>query len=535
VVGDIDGRFSEVFPKISNLHAKNQFSFAIILGNLFAHPDHDAKYTETIANLLSGQIKVPLPTYFSLGKHPLPEAVIEKLEKDAGEVCENLYFLGKKTTLTTSEGVKIVALGGQLDTSITGSSDKYTPFHSQDDAKALRGANSADLLITTDWPTDVRRGSKVECKDTTALEDPSISELCTILKPKYHFSPSVNAFYEREPFFFDKTEDTGLRPITRFLSLAGFGNAQKAKWLYAFSITPNEPPPMALPAGATASPFKPVRSQKRPREESGQHYSRFEAPSGRGAKGRRRDAAPPPGPGECFFCLSYEQLEKHLITSIGNDSYLTIAKGPLPTSSTSPTISFPSHILIIPLTHAPTLASIEEASSRQSTFDEMTRYRKALEAMLATRKLGAVTWEVSRSWGVHTHWQVVPLPGSMAGKLVEAAFRVEAENERYPVKFERRAVGDDENDFFRVWITSAPKEEVEAEDGSSEDAEISMAMPLGREFRFDLQFGRRVMAKLLGLEDRFDWKECGQSQEEEVKDATAFKKAFKNFDFSLEE
>jgi hypothetical protein len=43
------------------------------------------------------------------------------------------------------------------------------------------------------------------------------------------------------------------------------------------------------------------------------------------------------------------------------------------------------------------------------------------------------------------------------------------------------------------------------------------------------------MAKLFGLEGRFDWHACSQEEEEEKADAEAFKAGFKEFDFSLEE
>ena len=71
--------------------------------------------------------------------------------------------------------------------------------------------------------------------------------------------------------------------------------------------------------------------------------------------------------------------------------------------------------------------------------------------------------------------------------------------------------------------------------GEVSGREKSLVLPLSANFRFDLQFGRRVMAKLLRLEDRINWKDCLQSEAEEVTDADAFKKAFKEYDFSLEE
>jgi len=78
--------------------------------------------------------------------------------------------------------------------------------------------------------------------------------------------------------------------------------------------------------------------------------------------------------------------------------------------------------------------------------------------------------------------------------------------------------------FFRVWIISS--------DGAEE---VAMTMKLKERVRFDLQFGRKVVAKVLGLEDRVNWKDCVQEVEDEAADAEAFKKAFEKFDFSLEE
>ena len=38
-----------------------------------------------------------------------------------------------------------------------------------------------------------------------------------------------------------------------------------------------------------------------------------------------------------------------------------------------------------------------------------------------------------------------------------------------------------------------------------------------------------MLAKLLGLETRIDWKACAQSEQEEKADAAAFKKVFAKF------
>jgi hypothetical protein len=366
-----------------------------------------------------------------------------------------------------------------------------------------------------------------------------IADLCAALKPRYHFSSS-DIFFEREPFFHSPTTDApDVRPVTRFISLAAHGNSSKQKSLYAFSLSVPDPT-APLPLGTTASPFVSRPNAKKRSTLDPERYSRYGNHDNNGyrnkrGKGRWGERQPPPGPGECFFCLSNPNLATHLISSIGDDAYLTIAKGPLTTSTTYAQVGvdFPAHALIIPLTHSPTLALItEEDNAKEKTFVEMTRFKKALQEMIAERsnnQLGAVTYEISKANGVHTHWQFIPMAEEMISKgLVEAAFRVEAENLSYPA-FQVRdpGIGQDDGDFFRVWIWTP------ASEGDSVGKTKCLTMPFDDSLRFSLQFGRIVLAKLLQLEKRIQWRDCAQSEEEEKKDIEAFKAAFKGFDFTL--
>lgn len=290
---------------------------------------------------------------------------------------------------------------------------------------------------------------------------------------------------------------------------------------------------MAIPAGTTASPFQFTAKKRKEQSKEPAAYSRYGNAEQHGRRNKRAKA-PPPTPRECFFCLSNPNIASHLITSIGNNAYLTTAKGPLSTTETFPALKFPGHVLIIPLEHSPTLAAIQDAESRKDTLAEMHRYRNALQQMVAERsssaavadKLGAVTWEISRAGGIHTHWQFLPVPYDLIKRgLVEAAFKVEAENENYPA-FKASSSNEaltDEGDFFQATVWG---EGVQAK---------TMVLQIDSSFRFDLQFGRRVLAKLLGLEGRMHWQDCGQSETEETVDAEAFKTAFKDYDFSLEE
>ncbi|KAJ8130130.1 hypothetical protein O1611_g3499 [Lasiodiplodia mahajangana] len=535
VLGSPEGKLEEAFAKLATLHKKQNFSFAIVTGNLFA-ADQD---NEILHRLLNGTIHVPLSTYFTVGTTPLPQIIVERIEKDE-EICENLHFLGKRSTTKTSDGIRIVTLGGALDASIVGgqSKEQYLPFHTAGDAKALRGANTADILLTTPWPAAVTAHSSVtlspENKDAL-LASEEIAELCAALKPRYHFSASPAAFfYEREPFLHPPTDhESDAKAITRFISLAPFGNTSKAKALYALGITPGESI-TSVPTGCTPSPFLSATRKRVARDDDGQ-FNRFGNGHDQhgGGRHKRRRRSPPPGPDRCFFCLSNVEVDTHMICCIGTEAYVTTAKGPLPSQDhfASSGLSFPCHQLIIPLSHEPTFQAM--GADAENVFKDMTRFKESMQAMVASKSkhsLGAVTWEISRQKGIHIHWQFMPVPFHLIRKgLVEAAFKVEAENQKFP-SFQEANLGSATNetsDFFRVWIWS--------DDGDTSIQSKELVMRIDDSFRFDLQFGRRVMAKLLGLETRLSWRDVVQSTAEEVEDVDKFKTTFKPWDFSLEE
>jgi len=353
-----------------------------------------------------------------------------------------------------------------------------------------------------------------------------LADLASHLKPRYYFSSSPAVFYEREPYFNPPSETSpDAVDITRFLSLAAFGNTTKQKWIYAFSMDPATAAPVSLPPGTQPSPLS-FQNKKRAALPD-QNSFRFSSSNGGGdsySRPRKRQRGPPPSQSECFFCLSNPNLATHLIVSIGTEAYLTTAKGPLSTATTYPSLAFPGHILIIPMAHAPTLSLIPDSESRSNTTKEMHQYRTAMQEMLTSKskeELGAVTYDISRASGFHSHWQFIPVPTDLISKgLVEAAFKVEAENNKYAAFEEGEP--DESSDYIRIWIWDPTTKK-----------DKSLWLPLDSSFR-DLQYPRRVLAKLLGLESRVAWQNCGQTHEDEVADAEAFKAAFKPFDFTEE-
>ena len=542
-IGPVEGKLSGVFTKLAKLNEKNKFDFAIIIGDLFADPDSATSTdNEQIGSLLRGDIVVPVATYFTVGAHTLPSSILELVESSTREVCPNLIFLGRKALVKTFEGLRIVALGGTyLETKEHEARKAGSPHYDSNEAFSLKGVNSADILVTSEWPKGICENSKGDILERNENSSQQcIASLSTALKPRYHFSFSRNKFYEREPFIQNNADSlsTGYA-VTRFISLPAFENSVKEKWIYAFSIEIQPKVLSEIPLGTTQSPFQEGKKRSCPSLEN----FRFSANGGESRQHRKYRKHSPQGTRPCFFCLSNPDIATYLVTSIGNESYLTIAKGPLTTPETYEDLRFCAHILIIPMAHTPKLSQIPKADLRKETIREMTSYRKALQHMteqLSNSRLGAVTWEISRATGVHVHWQFLPISADLIKRgLVDAAFIIEAENLKYPaLKRENEASSEEEGeDSFRVTIWCPRKpigEDSKTDQGTSNQSskEYSLILPLEDNFRFDLQFGRKVLAKLLGLESRLRWQDCSESVEKETADAEAFKKAFQPFDFT---
>jgi Protein similar to CwfJ C-terminus 1/Protein similar to CwfJ C-terminus 2 len=181
-----------------------------------------------------------------------------------------------------------------------------------------------------------------------------------------------------------------------------------------------------------------------------------------------------------------------MIVSIGTEVYLALAKGPLTTAESSG-LPFPGHIIIITIAHTPISSSTEAA--------EMDDYQSRLTKFFSEKGCHAVTWEIRHNEGVHAHRQVVAVPQS---KLLEDAF-IEGFSEKKMV-LEKREPGESE-EYCRVVLPS----------GSF----VATLPP-----RFDLQLPRRILAKVLDVEERMDWRSCIQDEEEEKADGLTFRNTF---------
>ncbi|OJA10208.1 hypothetical protein AZE42_05129 [Rhizopogon vesiculosus] len=240
-----------------------------------------------------------------------------------------------------------------------------------------------------------------------------------------------------------------------------------------------------------------------------------------GGRGRGRKEIKEIRPDECWFCLSNPNLAKHLIVSIGTECYVTLPKGQvIPTQSAAgednshiSTVPGGGHVLIVPISHHPTYSTIP-ADIAPPILNETEKYKSSLRALYAAHNARAVFFEVGRlsTKGGHAHVQAVPVPTSLAGK-VEQAFRSQGIDFDGTLE-DCQGAG---RSYFRVDLP----------DGKTLVHLIEEHAPFG------VQFGRQVLADMLGIPDRVDWKACMLPQEEDKADVEAFKAAFASFDPSL--
>lgn len=187
--------------------------------------------------------------------------------------------------LVTSEGVRIVVLGGRLrsgegagvgegegeeggeaqegqggkeggEGQTGGKDDTTSPWYTPAEASSLKGANSADILLTYEWPEGLTRYSQIPIVPEGVLgterlpgQSRHVRELARRLRPRYHFVAGAGeVFWEREPYRNEvvrgkereRERERGVGAqgprATRVIALADWGNGVKVKVRVAFMV-----------------------------------------------------------------------------------------------------------------------------------------------------------------------------------------------------------------------------------------------------------------------------------------------------------
>ena len=123
----------------------------------------------------------------------------------------------------------------------------------------------------------------------------------------------------------------------------------------------------------------------------------------------------------CWFCLANPKLEKHLIASIGNEIYATLAKGPVVSSADKLGVPGGGHVILVPVTHYPTFDKVP-VETRVEVVAEIEKYKKALRELFDEHGQDMLVFELSRqTFYGHAHIQVVPIPKDRSSTIEEVA------------------------------------------------------------------------------------------------------------------
>lgn len=550
ISGDVDGNIKSFFGKVQGVLTKSgPFDILFCVGSFFSNT---AACREEWAQYIEGKDQVPLATYI-LG----PTSSEQAHFYDGGELCPNLTCLGQRGLFAGSSGLQVAYLSGGEYSSDQSKTSALSGKFGDDDVEALLSMTNGkdfvgvDIFLTSEWPQGVENFIALppELEKMKGQGAESIARLAAHLRPRYHFCGKHRVFFERVPYRNHQVLQGEQRHVTRFIALAQFGNPDKKhRHIYAFSISPltslDRRELTQQPSTATDFPYGPVlkahklqqssavpeqnfffdpksleegRKRKerseRPFSHEGpsskkrlqqQDQSHFQGGDGTPVKGRPPSKPPPAPRGPCWFCLGSPEVEKHLIISIGEQSYLALPKGGL----------VAEHVLILPIGHygASTDAPVE-------VLEEMAKFKDALRRYFRSKDQSCVIFERNFK-SQHLQLQVVPVPDTSADTLRQAFIGF---GEPLGLQFTELPR---DLPLTEVVQVGAPYFVAEFEDGPSLFVKIRG--------RFSLQFGREVIASplLLNIPDRIDWKACSMSKEEETQAAKAFRKMFQQFDFT---
>ncbi|KAI0567663.1 HIT-like protein [Gracilaria domingensis] len=297
--------------------------------------------------------------------------------------------------------------------------------------------------------------------------DEKATRLGLRVKPKYHFFPSEK-FEKYEPFVL-----RGCSYATRMIQVAEMG---RSKWLFAADITPiAEIGEREFASGKVLYEVGKSTAQKR----------------------RRR---------ECWFCLS-NKVEEHLVTYVGKEVYVAVAKGGLNES----------HLVIVPVSHVTSCMDINDTTREEieRIMDGIGRYYREkrsgegffFERVVSNNQHLQGTNEKTRI--MHMCVQAICIKDSKSGALedeiVNGGERLGFENLKMNVGGGQHGSAMREvrrkgwRDAFWAQLSSGRQIAVEC-------SERRLMPPI---------FGRVVAARVLGTPQRIAWRDCVLTKEQE--------------------
>lgn len=353
-----------------------------------------------------------------------------------------------------------------------------------------------DILFTHHWARAVGATQQL-----MLVGNKKVDSVVQATRPRYHFAvgSETGRFYEHGLFAWSKSR------TCRFVSLGRQNSAQR--WFYAFFIDKIA----GVESAVAENPFRKVKKAeeeemgKRPRAEPEQRMTE------NGSMAKRPRIAPL----SCFFCLSNPKFEAHMVVSVGEHSYLTIAKGPLPRPHK--TLNMTGHAIIIPIAHEATIDPSSKA------FQEMEDFQRRLATAFSAHAMATVFFDIARPENVHYHMQMVPIPLSadLAASLAEKTRDNDKFERNQRLVFKEYAGADlasilQTGRYVRFIVYKG-------------EEPVHYVAPLEGEKSLDLQFPRRVLAHVLHVPKRIYWDKCRQTKAQETQECETYKSFFEQY------
>ena len=358
----------------------------------------------------------------------------------------------------------------------------------------------------------------------------TVASVIKLIQPHYIMRGAApgeeGQFNEKQPFIW---ESTTLNRVTREVHIAQFNKGKK--WAYAFNYDASKEP--EIPAALRDNPHAaPTRTKKRKHEaiDSAEITEKLQ----KKIKELRSIA-----PSRCHFCFTNENVQDHMIISISESSYLTIAKGPLCVPQNG--LTFPGHCIIPSIEHVPKLNSVIKPFTdlhKSSIYLDTCKFENSLVQMFSKFDMFIVSFEINSVNSVHYHTQVFPVPKKYGTKILVAIerqitftnSRVEnPEDQLLLLKF----ANDKEKEYLEI-VNNHESNYFQFKVYNTRGKFELYVIKIDPNKRLDLQFGRRVLAFVLNQPKRVLWNSpvCLESQEQETKNVENFQKEYKDFDFT---
>jgi len=236
---------------------------------------------------------------------------------------------------------------------------------------------------------------------------------------------------------------------------------------------------------------------------------------------------------DCWFCLASPSCERHLISSVHDQVYVAMPKGPVD----------PGHVLLVPVTHTSKgVLGDANASGIAEEMDELKAQLRKHAHDVYQKNMFVFERAIQTKGGYHTHIQCIPIEKDLSTTKLEATMMGMAKS--IP-GFDLKEINSDL--ALSGIIQGSDDDDDDDMDGGYFYAEVPVSATEFKRFLYrdrgttkkravvPLQFGREVIASLMGKPDFAHWKACVVDQEQETELTIAFRESFAKYHSSVGE